>query len=309
MIRPAAFGFNEETADSNAFQHRPGSGGEDGGSAAIRASALVEFDDLVRVLDGAGVEAVVFEDTAEPAKPDAVFPNNWITFHPDGTVVLYPMQARVRRLERRPDVIFELETRHGFRVRRVIDLSAHEAENRFLEGSGSLVFDDDARCVYAGLSPRTDPDLARNLAELLSYDLELFQPIDDDGRPVYHTNVVLTIGARICVVADGTIRDPARRGRVLDRLGATGRDIVCISTAQMERFAGNLIALTGANRQSRMLMSATARDALGAGALERIGRHSEPLVASVPTIERVGGGSVRCMVADVRLPRAARSDD
>lgn len=303
MVRPAAFGFNVETAETNAFQHVPPGGPDRGGNAAVRHRAVEEFDGLVRVLRDRGVEVVAVEDTAQPVKPDAVFPCNWISFHTDGSVILYPMQSPLRRRERRTDVIDRLEREHGFEVGEIVDLTAYEDEGRFLEGSGSLVFDDANACVYASLSPRTDPALAREVASVLGYDIVLFAAADDRGRPLYHTDVVLALGADFAVVAAETIRNASERATVLERLRATGRDLVPITFDQLACFAANILEIEAADGERVIVMSDAARRSLAGDAIETIERYDRIVHADLATIESVGGGGARCMIADIHLPR------
>src|SRR5689334_1826382 len=193
MVRPRHFGFNAETAATNRFQHA-------GAAADVNLQARMEFDALAAALEAEGVTVCVAEDSEEPRKPDAVFPNNWVSFHADGTVVLYPMQAASRRAERRAAIIEQVVRDTGFQVRRTLDLTHHEKEGRFLEGTGSLVLDHVERVAYACRSPRTDEAVAREWAEELDYSLELFNAADASGAPIYHTNVVMAVGSRIAVV-------------------------------------------------------------------------------------------------------------
>jgi hypothetical protein len=300
MVRPAWFAFDPETAATNVFQKPPGG---DGGAdpAEVHRAAVAEFDGLVAALRRARVQVVDVDDTETPRKPDAVFPCNWISFHPDGTVILYPLQAPVRRLERRPEIVHMLES--DFDLKRVVDLSAYEDESRFLEGSGSLVFDDADRCIYCSVSGRTDPELAREVADLLSYDLEIFAAADQGGRAIYHTDVVLALGSRFAVVAAETIADAAARERILKRLAESGRDVVTIDFAQVARFAGNVIEVGAADGEGVVVMSDAAKSAFTALDIRTLERSGPIVHAPLPTIEWVGGGSARCMVADIRLPR------
>lgn len=296
MIRPACFGYNPETAPSNAFQRpeRPGSGS---------AAAEAEFDALAGALVGAGVQVCILNDTAEPPKPDAVFPNNWVSFHADGTVVLYPMQAPNRRAERRRDVLQAVSEQLGLHVTRVIDLTDHEREGRFLEGTGSLVLDRRARVAFACRSARTDPTVLAQWARALDYDTVLFDAADRGGVPFYHTNVLMSLGERFALIGSEAIA-AADRARVLDRLRAGGRELIELGHDALERFAGNVLELATEDEalgDCRVLvMSRTARSALQESTFARLAACSdEVLIAPVPTIERLGGGSVRCMLAEV----------
>jgi hypothetical protein len=294
MVRPARFAFNPETAASNAFQ---------AAAAADPNAALREFDALAAALEGAGVEVIVADDTASPAKPDAVFPNNWVSFHRDGTVVLYPMLALNRRLERREAVIEQVVREGGYRVRRTVDLSHREQENKFLEGTGSLVLDRANRIAYACLSPRTDLDVLGEFAQQLDYDLVTFEAVDGEGTPVYHTNVMMAVGARFAVICSETIAPPHRTA-VLQRLEAGGHEVVEISLAQMQGFAGNLLELAPATG-NLIVLSQRALRCLRASQRLRLESHGNVVAVDIPVIERLGGGGVRCMLAEIHLPQRA----
>jgi len=301
MIRPAAFDYNPETAATNKMQQA--SAGPQSG-----ALAKAEFAQLVRALESEGVTVCAVDDTVAPPKPDAVFPNNWVSFHSDGSVVLYPMQAESRRRERRREIIDEVAVRSGFNVTRVVDLTHHEAQGHFLEGTGSLVLDHVHRVAYANLSPRTHPQVLEEWSRELGYEAVLFEAFDRAGVPLYHTNVLMCIGERFAVVGTGAIA-PRDRERVLTRLEATSREIIEIDHAQIERFAGNMLELASwdeALGDCRVVaMSASARAALSAEMFARLNACTDNVVAvPIPTIERLGGGSVRCMIAEVFLPPA-----
>src|SRR5580698_2279413 len=222
MVRPARFGCNAQTADSNAFQAKPTTlGGED-----LQTLALHEFHGLAEALERAGVEVLIAPDSAQPPKPDAIFPNNWVSFHFDGTVALYPMLAPNRRCERREDVLDRVVREGGFRIVRTVDLTHRETEGKFLEGTGSVVLDRAHRVAYASLSPRTDLDVLGEFAQLLDYELVTFEAGDGGGLPVYHTNVVMAIGSRFAVVCGESIAQPAHRDAVFNKLRAAGHEIV-----------------------------------------------------------------------------------
>jgi hypothetical protein len=300
MVRPARFGFNPQTAATNRFQQPP-SHSSSGAEAALR-----EHEGLAGALESEGVSVCLVDDTPEPVKPDAVFPNNWVSFHEDGTVVLYPMQAESRRRERRQEIVDAVAERLGFEVTRTLDLTPHEAQGQYLEGTGSLVLDHVERTAYACISPRTDRAVVGQWCRELGYEPVLFNAVDRAGVPVYHTNVVLCIGERLAVVGAEAIV-PADRDRVIDRLHGTGREIVSIGHNEIERFAGNMLELGSwdeALGDCRVLvMSETARHALSADAFARLSACTDQILAvPVPTIERLGGGSVRCMLAEVFLP-------
>ena len=295
MVRPARFGFNPQTAASNAFQQAAEN------SAGVHEAALREFDTLVEQLANAGVRVIVAHDTADPAKPDAIFPNNWVSFHRDGTVVLYPMLAPNRRLERRDDVIHEVAAAGTFRITRTVDLCHHEDRGRYLEGTGSLVLDRPRHVAYANISPRTDLDALGEFAQQLDYDLVTFESVDGAGRPVYHTNVMMAIGANFAVVCSESITALRCRDAVHATLRASGREIIEISVAQMQAFAGNVLELAppGSNV---IALSSTAWASLDARQRRALEKHGSVLAAEIPVIERFGGGGVRCMLAEVHLP-------
>jgi hypothetical protein len=297
MVRPDHFGFNAETALTNRFQQA-------GGSAHTAAQARGEFDVFVAALAGEGVTVCVAKDCDLPRNPDAVFPNNWVSFHADGTVVLYPMQAPSRRGERRPEVIDAVVRDTGFRVCRTVDLTHHEQAGRFLEGTGSLVLDHAERVAYACRSPRTHEDVAREWAAELGYQLEMFAASDARGAPIYHTNVLMSIGTRMAVVALDSIA-AADRERVAARLGA-GHEVLPISEAEMNAFAGNVLELGSWDEylgdMRILVMSAAAQRALEGRKYARLyGSVDAVLAVPVDVIERHGGGSVRCMLAEVFL--------
>ena len=296
LVRPARFSFNPETAASNHFQQTMA--GLD--AAVVQARAFAEFDALVATLRAKGVNVLVFEDTPEPVKPDAVFPNNWLTLHPDGRVLLYPMCAPNRRAERRPDILEAL--RQQFAVTEVIDFSPREQEGRFVEGTGSLVFDHQHRIAYAGLSPRTDARLLAEIAAQLGYRPVTFRAHDAHGQEIYHTNVMLSIGAGFAVLCPESVTDATERAAVVACLAATGHEIVAISLAQVAHFAGNMLALQSAEGSILLAMSQSAFDALTAAQRRALGAYGELLPLPIPTIETSGGGSVRCMLAEVFLP-------
>jgi len=305
LVRPACFGYNPQTASSNALQRHP-----EGPDTAVRARA--EFAALCAALQAAGVRLYIAEDSTEPLKPDAVFPNNWVSWHEDGTVVLYPMCAPNRRAERRPQVMAAVEAHTGFRRRRLLDLTHHERAGRFLEGTGSLVLDPRQRLAYACRSARTHEALLHEWATLMDYEPLVFDAHGPQGRPLYHTNVMLAVGDRWAVVCAEAIA-PADRARVLDRLHGSGREVIEIDVAAMLVFAANILEVTAVSDAAQggpvrrvLAMSASACAALGAdpGSWQRLRTAVDEVVAvPVPTIQSVGGGSVRCMLAQVPVVR------
>lgn len=296
MIRPSSFGYNEETAGSNAFQSAVKKSPEE-----IRKKAAGEFDGLVRKLKAASVDVFVFDETPDGDMPDAVFPNNWISFQPDGSIVLYPMLAANRRRERRLDIPEMLRKYHH--VGRIIDLTGHERENRFLEGTGSIVFDHVNRIAYANTSKRTDEGLLQLLCEIIDYDPCVFQATDSHGKDIYHTNVLLTVGAEFSVLCSETIVEKDR-DRVTHMLKETDHRLVEISYKQMKHFAGNMIQLAG-KTQSILVMSESAYRILNVEQKLVLEQYNKLLHSSLKTIETYGGGSARCMIAGVHLPRKA----
>jgi hypothetical protein len=297
MVRPAAFGWNPQTAVSNLFQGPPP-------GCDLQSRALDEFDRLTDALLQAGVEVHALADRADPPCPDALFPNNWVSLHADGTAVLYPMLAPNRRLERRPELLAELANRGGFRVERLVDLTHHEIHGRFLEGTGSVVFDHVSRAAYACLSPRSDVEVLRELCVEIGYEPVVFDATGPAGAPVYHTNVMLAIGRKFVAVCADAV-PAAQRGALLERLGAGGRHVETIDAAQMASFAGNLLELRSRADGSVLAVSRRGFESLAPAARERLASCVERLVAvPVPTIEDTGGGSVRCMLAEVFLPRS-----
>jgi len=291
MIRPARCGFNEQTAASNAFQRRIGELSD----AEIWAKAREEFDRLVELLRANEINVIVIEDTPEPVKPDAVFPNNWISFHHDGTVFLYPMMSPIRNTERRADIVENLK--QHFQIRETIDLRTDE--NQILEGTGSMVLDHANRIVYACLSPRTNKDLLEKFAAMINYSLVSFVCLDANGAEIYHTNVIMCVGEKLAVVCLDTIKNSAERNLVEESLRETNHEIVEISFEQMNDFAGNMLEVRNRQGKSFLLMSEAAHKSLNESQIEQIEKHAEILSSDIETIEAVGGGSVRCMLAEI----------
>ncbi len=301
MIRPVRFAFNEQTAASNAFQD-PAAQIE---AETVQQKALNEFDAMVASLRGFGVDVTVVEDTPEPHTPDAIFPNNWISFHElnGGTVCLYPMQAPNRRPERRPDIIEQLKTR--FRITHVLDFSAGENEGKHLEGTGSMVLDRDFRVAYACLSPRTDAGLLDEFARQMDYRTVSFHATDEQGKAIYHTNVVMCIAERFAVVCLDCIRDAGEREQVRRTLEASRKEIIEISIEQLYRFAGNMLQIRNVRREILLVMSAQAYQSLLPDQVRQLEKHTRIMSSDLQTIERNGGGSARCMIAEIHLPLKA----
>jgi hypothetical protein len=298
MVRPKHFGYNAQTAVTNRFQTPA--------NADVAQRAILEFDAFVAALRGEGITVCVAEDSDNPRNPDAVFPNNWVSFHADGTVVLYPMQTENRRTERRQEVIDAVVRDTGFVIRRVLDLTPHEKAGRYLEGTGSLVLDHVGRVAYACRSPRTHDDVAREWARELGYDLELFSASDEGGTPIYHTNVLMHVGTRVAVVALDAVAE-ADRARIAARLENSGRGLVAITQSEMGSFAGNMLELGSWDEYlgdyTILVMSEAARHVLPAPKYQQLYASVDAVLAvPVECIERHGGGSVRCMLAEVFLP-------
>lgn len=298
MIRPAAFGANEVTRPSNRFQSStPG-----GDPADVARVAAAEFDALAARLKLAGVTVHAFGGRTTSTLPDEVFPNNWISTHADGTVVFYPLMAWNRRPERRRDVVDELQQRaSGYRIDRLIDLSDMEREGHFLEGTGSVVLDRVNRVGYACLSPRTHVDALKVFAKRLGYGIVTVAAHDRDGHAIYHTNVMLSIGERFAVVCLAAIDEIEQRYRILRRLEMSGREVIDITLDQLHAFAGNLLELDGGKGRI-IALSERAAASLTEAQLAALRRYGELVTAKIDTIETHGGGSVRCMLAEIFLP-------
>ncbi|HXV63550.1 MAG TPA: arginine deiminase-related protein [Vicinamibacteria bacterium] len=299
MIEPVGFRFSAETARTNRFMRAPEA------AQNVQPLALKEFRGLVETLERASVEVLVRQDLPESETPDSIFPNNWVSFHEDGRVVLYPMEPPTRRRERRHDILDWLRDEKGFDLVEVVDLTHHEQVGRFLEGTGSMVLDRVNRIAYAGISARTTPALLEAFASRFAFSVVSFRTSDAEGDPIYHTNVLLSVGTRIAIVCGAAIPDLGERRAVFSSLESTGLEILDISMEQLHAFVGNTLELQDLEGEPLFALSDRALAALRPSqkkALERYGR----LVASpIPVIEDSGGGSVRCMLAEVFLPRRA----
>ena len=294
MIRPFRFYPNPETASDNAFQREVA----EGTTEALSRAAQNEFDRAIEILRSAGVTVHVFEDTASPEKPDAVFPNNWFSTHHDGRVALYPMYSPARRNERRRDVIDELGK--IYRISALVDYSSYEQRGLYLEGTGSLVLDHINRVAYVSLSKRADREPLGKFCTDFNYEPMLFESTGDDGRPIYHTNVVMCIGSKFALVGLELIADRAAQEKIRQRLEAGGKKVIELDRNQIANFAGNAIELH--NEEEKLLvLSARAAAVLSNQQRDEIERHACLLELSIPTIE-LAGGSARCMIATVHLP-------
>jgi hypothetical protein len=302
MIRPVAFRMNEQTAVNNYYQKVI-----DGLSPEnVNAKAQVEFDAFVQKLRLVGVDVTVVDDTLTPNTPDSIFPNNWISFHENGDVVLYPMFAENRRAERREDVLDLLEAK-GFLVNDIMDYTAAEDDNIFLEGTGSLLLDRQNGKAYCALSPRADEELLIEFCEDFEYTpviFEAFQTVAGDRKLIYHTNVMMCIGATFAVICADCIDDKKERKMVLDSLRSDEKDIILISEDQVNNFAGNMLEVKGADGKRYLVMSTAAYKALTKKQIAQIEQHVMILHSSLDTIEACGGGSARCMMAEVFLPKS-----
>lgn len=301
MVRPHSFRKNEETATNNHYQRDIAQASPE----EIIERAQEEFDGFVDQLKAAGIEVVVFDEAEPHETPDALFPNNWISTHADGTVALYPMFAPNRRTERREDVPFVLEHQFGFDVRQIIDFTEFESHNKFLEGTGSIVLDRINRKAYAALSDRTDARALEHFCDQLDFEpvaFQAFQTVDNQRLPIYHTNVMMSIGSGYAVVCLDCIDSDDERKQVVDAIAQDGLELIAITEEQVNQFAGNMLELTG-DEGPVLVMSASAYQSLVPGQIEKLQQHTTLLHAPLPTIETCGGGSARCMIAEIHLPK------
>jgi len=294
MIRPASFGFNEQTAASNAFQNNHTS------LQQVQEKALHEFENFAALLKSKGINVTIIDDTAEPQKPDAIFPNNWVSFHDNGDVILYPMQADNRRWERREDAVRKLEDR--FYVNHIIDLSRFELEDKFLEGTGSMVLDRENKIAYACLSPRTHIDVLNAFCDYLHYKPATFTATDASQQAIYHTNVMMCVGTTFAIICLDSIQDASEKEVVVKSLSDTGKEVISITPGQMNRFAGNMLEVQNHEGKSLLLMSRSAHQSLSNEQVATLEKYTEIVSADLTTIETIGGGSARCMLAEVHLP-------
>ena len=299
MVRPANFGFNPETAENNAFQSRDHLLSAD----EMRRNAMLEFDRFVETLRAAGVDVIVAEDTAQPVKPDAVFPNNWVTFHQEGHIITYPMNAESRRLER-SEAIISLVLENGFApTGERKHFEDAEAQQIFLEGTGSIIFDHQYKLAYACLSPRTDADLLEKLCQFLGYKKVVFHAVDGNGQDIYHTNVMMALGETFVVICLDTVRDTEERAMLESTFAETGKAVINISLEQMNKFAGNMLQVRNRQGELLLVMSEQAYKSLNAQQISTLEQHTRLLHSDIKTIETYGGGSARCMMAEVFLPK------
>jgi len=303
MIRPVAFRMNEQTAVNNFYQKQL----SELTKKDVQERALKEFDVFVQKLRAAGVHVIVVEDTLVPDTPDSIFPNNWISFHEKGTVALYPMFAENRRLERREDILDQLEA-EGFEIESIIDYTEAEKENVFLEGTGSLLLDRVNRKAYCALSPRADEDLVIEFCEDLEYTPVIFhayQTVNGERKLIYHTNVMMALGEKFAVICLDAIDDKKERNHLVAQLREDGKEIIAITEEQVNQFAGNMLQVIGKDDQRITVMSEAAFLCLTKEQISRIEASSKILHSDLHTIETAGGGSARCMMAEVFLERSS----
>jgi len=293
MVRPANFGYNQETAVNNSFQTEEGSENK----SAISEQALVEFDHMVKQLEDAGVNVIVIDDTPDPVKPDAIFPNNWISLHANKSVITYPMFAANRRLEKREDIVSMLEEKYEYNRRFTFDF--YEAEDSFLEGTGSMILDRPNKIVYACISPRTNVKVLDKFCVLMNYQKVIFHALDDDNKQIYHTNVMMALGVDFVVICLDSIADPKERSIVEEKFKATNKQVVDITTAQMNQFAGNMMQVRTSGGEKVLVLSQAAYNSLKARQIKQLESLTKVLPIDISTIEKYGGGSVRCMMAEV----------
>ena len=294
MIRPVAFGLNIQTADSNAFQDQQAS------QEAVQEKAVKEFDDFVAKLKANDIDVTVIEDTTKPHTPDSIFPNNWISFHDNGDIFFYPMQAENRRLERRADIIEQLKS--DFKINTIHDLSASEKEGVYLEGTGSMVLDRENKIAYACLSIRTQEKALAQFCKESGYRAIIFHAFDQNGFAIYHTNVMMCVGDRFVVICLDTVKDESEKANLITSFHKTGKKIIEISLTQMNQFAGNMLQVNNRNGKSFIIMSERAFLSLNEVQKNILSTFATPLYSSLNTIENNGGGSARCMIAEVHLP-------
>lgn len=298
MVEPIAFGYNSQTAQNNYFQVEQK-------EADIQEKALQEFNNFVEKLRAKGIQVITIKDTLEPHSPDSIFPNNWVSFHEDGRVALYPMFAMNRRVERRSDILDTLRD-EGFNITEVNDLSNSEKEDKFLEGTGSMIFDHDFKIAYGSVSLRLDEGLFRDFCEKFGYTpvvFNSFQNVGNQRLPIYHTNVMMCVAEQFVVICLDCIDDELEREKVQEVIKSTNKEVIEISEEQMHQFAGNMLQVQNEEGTQFLVMSQTAYKSLTKEQIEKIESYCEIIYADLNTIELNGGGSARCMLAEVFLPK------
>ena len=296
MVRPAAFGFNKETAANNYFQSNPNID-----KSELQQKAVAEFDNMVQILLSHSINVVVIEDSKEPPKPDAIFPNNWLSTSPNGLVCVFPMFAPNRRIEKREAILDQLAKE--FIVHDMQDWSEYEVEGRFLEGTGSMIIDYDNKMIYACVSERTSLPVLEKYALANGFQAIVFLATDKNGMPVYHTNVVMTLGEGFCVLCEEAIDEEWELIAVRQLLESTNHSIIAITREQMHQFAGNMLQVKNNNDEKFLLLSETAYMSLRKEQKQMLEAYATLLPIAVPTIEEVEGGSVRCMMAEIFLEK------
>jgi hypothetical protein len=298
MIRPVAFCYNPQTAVDNVFQVVPKELNDE-----VQAKAQKEFDNYVATLRSKGVEVIVFEDTKEPHTPDSIFPNDWVSYHEDGTYAIYPMFAENRRQERREDIIQQLQDKYNFKVTRKLDFTKFEHEGKYLEGAGVLIFDFPNKIVYCSVSNRAQKDMIDMAAAELGYKAVTFQAVDHKGTDLYHTTVVMALGEKYAVICEDSVCNPKEKEVLFSTLEETGHEIISITFDQMYAYAGNALEVKNAKDEKFLVMSQRAHDSLTVEQRARIEKYAQLLPVPLQVIEDNGGGSARCMLGDLRLPK------
>lgn len=293
MIRPVAFGFNPQT-EGNHFENAAE-------NENVQERALAEFNELVKKLRLNHINVIVIEDTLTPHTPDSIFPNNWVSFHKNGSVYVYPMQAENRRNERRDDILDILSTQ--FNITEINDLTFTEDHEQYLEGTGSMVLDRDHKIAYACLSIRTHPKALAIFCNESGYNALTFHGIDQNGNPIYHTNVMMCVAEKFAVICLESIPDFTERKKLTDSFIKTGKEIIEISFEQMNNFAGNMLEVKNTLDQTFLVMSQSARNSLTESQVGRINKYAKMLSSPIPTVEKIGGGSARCMMAEIHLEK------
>jgi hypothetical protein len=293
MIRPANFAFNEETAGDNAFQFK-------NSDDDVHSKALEEFDRFVSLLRKNDVDVAVVEDTPQPHTPDSLFPNNWVSFHHDGTLILYPMYAPSRRAERKEHVLEKIYKQFG--VTRKIDLSYYEKNNLFLEGTGSMVLDRNNRIAFACISPRTDRKVLDEFCKKMNYHAVVFTAIDGNGQRIYHTNVMMCVADKYVVICLDSIPDLEEKENLSEAIQKTGKEIIEINYDQLNQFAGNMLQIENNRGEKLLVMSTQALQSLSKDQVQKLNGYNRIIHSPLATIERNGGGSARCMMAEIHLP-------
>lgn len=295
LVKPLCFQFNVQTKETNAFQVQSVENKQE-----LFENAIHEFEQVAEILQQKGVSVNVIDDTLHPEKPDAIFPNNWVSFHERGEVILYPMMAENRRLEKRIDILEKLK--QSYQISKIIDLSYFEEENKFLEGTGSIILDRKYQKAYACLSPRTNKDVLYKFCETIKYSPIFFYALDENKKEIYHTNVMMCLGIHFAVVCLSSIHDEQDKKNLIYELKKSGREIIDIDIHQVKNFAGNMIELIDGEGNPIIVLSQTAMKSLHAQQISSLQKHGQLVPVNVNTIEMVGGGSIRCMIAEIFLP-------